>query len=89
MIFRSDVLSGDVQSLYTIHVILSVPVPVPTSLLWISKVVVINSWLVLLFNVISLSRCFVSSSSRSSHMQISAILCLSAFLSVSLLLIHR
>ena len=68
MLFGSAALSGDVRSSYTFDVILSVSVPVPNSLLWMSKAGITNSWPVLLFNVVSLSRCFVSSSSRSSHM---------------------
>ena len=89
MLFRSATLSGDVRSSNTFDVILSVPVPAPNSLLWMSKAGITNSWLVLLPNVVSQSRCFVYSSSRSSHRQISLILYLSSFLSVSLGLIPR
>ena len=89
MLFRSTVLSGDVRSSYTCDAIISVPVPVPNSLLWISKASITNSWLVLLFHVVSLSRCFVSLSSRSSHRLILSNLCLSTFLNVCLGLIPR
>ena len=51
ILFRSAALSGDVQSSYTFDVILSVPVPVPNSLLWMVKAGITNCWLVLLFNI--------------------------------------
>ena len=71
------------------EVILSVPVPDPNSLLWMSNAGITSSWVVLLSEDISLINCFESSSSRYNQRQISSILCLSAFLKVSFGLIPK
>ena len=54
-----------------------------------SKSVITNYWLVLLFNVVFWSNYFVSSSPRSNHRQISSIFCLRDFLNVNLRLVPR
>ena len=89
MIFRSAALSEDVHISYMLKFIFSLPIPVPNSLLWMSKVGIPYSCLVLLFKVVSLINFFVSSSSRSNHRQISSICFLIAFCNVSLGLIPK
>ena len=71
------------------ELIVSFSVPVSNSLLWVSKVGLNNTWLVLSFKVVSLINFFVSSSSRSNHRQISSIFFLRAFRNVSLGLIPK
>ena len=71
------------------ELIVSFSVPVSNSLLWVSKVGLNNTWLVLSFKVVSLINFFVSSSSRSNHRQISSICFLIAFCNVSLGLIPK
>ena len=73
--FRIAALSGDVRSSYTLEVNLSLPVPDPNSLWWMSKAGMTNSCVVLLSEVVSLINFFVSSSSRSSQRQILSIFC--------------
>ena len=67
MHFRIAALSGDVRSSYTLDVILSLPVPDPNFLLWISKAGMTNSCVILLSEEVSLVNCFVSSSSKSNQ----------------------
>ena len=89
ILFRSAAFSEEMQISYMLEVILSLPIPVPNSLLWMSKVGIPYSCFVLLFKVVSLINFFVSSSSRSNHRQISSIFFLRAFRNVSLGLIPK
>ena len=89
ILLRIAALSGDVRSSYIFDVILSLPVPDPNSLLWISKAGMTSSCVVLLSEVVSLINFCVSSSSRSNQRQISSILCFSTFLRVNFGLIPK
>ena len=89
IIFRITLLSGELRISYTLDVILLLSVPVTNYLLWMSMVGITNDWLVFLFKVVSLIKCFVSSSSRSNYRQSSSIFCLRAFRNISLGLISK
>ena len=71
------------------EVIISVPVPDPNSLLWMSNAGITSSCIILLSEDVSLIDCFVSSSSRSNQRQTLSILCLSTVLRVSFGLIPK